>query len=89
MRKVVQIGEFQPIKPEQRIELERIIGESLPNGLEIVELYIPAGTLPWQLDDEYHPVLRYSPQITPHERVLCDALKERNRYFARLFSRKI
>ena len=77
---------FQPIKLEQRIELERILGEPLPNGLEIHEVCIPAGTGLWQLDDEYEIKIRYSSKITPEDRAINEALAERNPYFRRLMS---
>ena len=75
---------FRPMDTKQKAVLEQVVGATLPNGLEIGEICIPAGTMAWQLDDEYRTVLRYSTKIRPEDKVQCEALAERNPRFVDL-----
>lgn len=91
--------EFKPINEDQKKTLEGCIGESLPNGLEIREVCIPVdiglfqfrsmagnSSAPQVEDYKFNLFLRYSPKITPEEKVACEALKQRNSYFRAYFS---
>ncbi len=73
--------EFKSITQKDKSQLEKKIGEYLPNGLEIGTIYYPASTFGWQSDDEYKTVLRYSRNIAPEDKALCEALVERNLIF--------
>ena len=79
--------EYEPISRREKADLEKRIGENLPNGLEIGELCIPAGTMAWQLDDEYHPVLRYSPKIKHEDKKALDEIASRNPVLYRALQR--
>ena len=78
---------YAPIGQQEKADLEKRIGENLPNGLEIGELCIPAGTMGWQLDDEYYPVLRYSPEIKHEDKKALDEIASRNPAFYRALQR--
>ena len=84
MRSIYLCERYRSVTRKQKNELEKIVGEPLPNGLERGLLCVPAGTYAWQLDDEFKVVLRYSKTMRPEDRKSCDELAERNQHLSYL-----